>query len=167
MDNLNNSSFQRETRPRIYNLGRSPTSLILGSKHQPSENTSRVDRENYPPLQGHSIRKSAEFTFSNFKQIKEADLGSEYPALAEHPYFSNKMHENISNLQASSKKCRTVCKDMPMKSHTQRTKTKSEITKQKRDRSQRKIEYEEIRSVLLDKQAERMQLESDYNRNSK
>jgi hypothetical protein len=108
-----------------------------------------------------SIRRSAEFTFSQFKGLKECNnhKNSE-KVLSEQPFFSNR-----DNIGTASKREHRVRHDNSLSDSIQPYKAKSgiEVYKPKVEKVDVKNEIERLRSIALDKQSIRMKLEKEQN----
>lgn len=148
-----NNSFSKENRPRVWEY---------------------ENGYSKPHKQKHNVRKSAEFTFSNFNAVKDDGFDDEFVAMSEQPYFSNRVHISTASGKKNSldenseyAKCRygnTDRKHATSIWQSQRGRPRSQAAdmKQARMKSELKEEFEKLRSRMLDQESNRIKAEHWY-----
>lgn len=154
LKSFTDNSFSKENRPTVYEYQNQQV-------------------KNIKQMQG--IRKSAEFTFSNFKDIKDEDLDDGFVTMSEQPYFSNRVHISSASGVKNSLEDKSEYakyryantntkypKQSPMTSQRGRPRTQMAHIKQARLKSELKEEYEKLRSLALDQESARIKSEHTY-----
>lgn len=94
----NENTFSKETRPRVYEY----QNVHKESEMKLPANNQNIDYDRIDSTDStNSVRKSAEFTFSQFKDFKFNTRIDNLKALSEQPYFTNRAIVSTASKRSS------------------------------------------------------------------